>query len=378
MIYLDHHAATPLGPEVRAAMARAHELSWANPESVHQAGRAARTLREATRASVAEALGAKPADVVLAGSGSEALNLALLGMARARRSATGRTRVVTSAVEHPAVTASVAQLASEGFEPVSLVPRAGQAIAAETLGAALSEDTACVALQWVNHETGHLWPIAEYAEVCRAQGIPLIVDACQALGKLPIDVRELPGVSALVVAAAKIGGPAGVSALYHARSEPLLPVLYGGAQERGFRPGTPDVGALAGFGAALASLPARLAAQARLAVLRDRLEAAALRLGGTRNAEGPRVATVSNVSFAGLRADVLVAALDVEGLCVSSGAACSSGLGAPSPVLRALYPDSPWRAESALRFSLGPETSENDCTEAADILARVLARMPRA
>jgi cysteine desulfurase len=377
MIYLDHHAATPLAPEVRAAMARAHELAWANPESVHRAGREARALREAARAGVAEALGAKPADIVLAGTGSEALNLALLGIARARKDATGSTRVITSAVEHPAVTASVAQLGREGFTSVALVPLAGRAVSAEGLRAALTPDTACVALQWVNHETGNVWPIAEYAEVCRAQAVPLVVDACQALGKVAIDLAAFPGVTALVVAAAKIGGPAGVSALFHARSEPLWPVLYGGAQERGFRPGTPDVAALAGFGAALAGLPARLAAQSRIAGLRDALERSACALGATRNGEGERVATVSNLSFAGLRADVLVAALDVEGLCVSSGAACSSGLGAPSPVLRAMYPDSPWRAESALRLSLGPETSEKDAADAADILARVLGRMPR-
>jgi cysteine desulfurase len=138
------------------------------------------------------------------------------------------------------------------------------------------------------------------------------------------------------------------------------------------------VAALAGFAAALAELPARLSAQARVAALRDGLESAALALGGTCNAEGERVASVSNVSFRGLRADVLVAALDVEGLCVSSGAACSSGLGTPSPVLRAMYPDSPWRAESALRLSLGPETSREEGGEAAQILARVLERMPRA
>jgi cysteine desulfurase len=359
-------------------MARAHEHAWANPESVHAGGRAARALREATRARVAQALHGKPADIVLAGSGSEALNLALLGIARARRGASGALRVISSAVEHPAVAACGAQLEREGFERVELVPRGGQPFTPDELSSALRTSTACVAIQWVNHETGHIWPIAEYAARCAAHGVPLIVDACQALGKLAIDLSALPGVSALVVTAAKIGGPAGVSALYHARSEPLWPVLYGGAQERGFRPGTPDVAALAGFAAALDGLPARLAAQARIAELRDGLEIAACALGGTANAGGARVATVSNLSFAGLRGDVLVAALDVEGLCVSAGAACSSGLAAPSPVLRAMYADSPWRAESAVRFSLGPETSAQDCAAAAEILARVLGRMARA
>src|SRR5689334_4459629 len=161
MIYLDHHAATPLAPAVRAAMARAHELAWANPESVHQAGRAARALREQTRTHVAEALHVKPADIVLAGSGSEALNLALLGIARARRAATGASQVITSAVEHPAVAASVAQLVREGFEHLELVPHAGRAFPPAELTAALRTPSACVAIQSVNHETGHIWPIAE-------------------------------------------------------------------------------------------------------------------------------------------------------------------------------------------------------------------------
>lgn len=378
MIYLDHHAATPLSPEVCSAMARAHEQAWGNPESVHAAGRAARALRETTRTRVAEALRAKPADIVLAGSGSEALNLAVLGIARARRESHGALRVISSAVEHPAVSACVAQLEREGFARVELAPREGAAFSPDELASALRTPTACVAIQWVNHETGHIWPIADYAACCARAGVPLIVDACQALGKLPIDVSALPGVSALVVAAAKIGGPAGVSALFHARSEPLWPALHGGAQERGLRPGTPDVAALAGFAAALDGLPARLAAQPRIAALRERIELAAIALGGSANATQARVATVSNVSFPGLRADVLVAALDVEGLCVSAGAACSSGLAAPSPVLRAMYADSPWRAESAVRFSLGPETSAAEVAAAAEILARVLGRMPRA
>ncbi len=378
MIYLDHHAATPLSPEVRSAMARAHEQAWANPESVHSAGRAARALRENARTRVAETVHCKAADIVLAGSGTEALNLAVLGIARARRAATGALQIVTSAVEHPAVGACVAQLEREGFERVELVPRGGQRFSPEELAEALRAPTACVAVQWVNHETGHIWPIAEYAVRCAAANAPLVVDACQALGKLAIDLSTLPGVSALVVSAAKIGGPAGVSALFHARSEPLWPLLHGGAQERGFRPGTPDVAALAGFAAALDDLPARLAAQPRLAALRDELEAAASALGGSANAAQTRVATVSNVSFQGRRGDVLVAALDVEGLCVSAGAACSSGLAAPSPVLRAMYADSPWRAESAVRFSLGPETRAQDVTAAVEVLRRVLGRMPRA
>jgi cysteine desulfurase len=172
-----------------------------------------------------------------------------------------------------------------------------------------------------------------------------------------------------------VGGPAGVSALWHERCLALAPVLLGGAQERGLRPGTPDVAALAGLGAALDRLGERLAAMAHIATLRDRIEDACVARGALVNgAESPRVATVTNLSVPGWRADILVAALDLEGLCVSAGAACSSGVPAPSPVIEALYPGSPWRAEAAIRVSLGPETSPSDVDQAIAILMRVLQR----
>lgn len=377
MIYLDHHAATPLSAHVRNAMARAHEQAWANPESVHQAGRKARAVREGVRKQLAEALAAKPADVIFAGTGTEALHLGLVGFARARK-AQGCDKIVLGALEHPALHGAAQLLAREGFRVQVLAPTAARPFAPEQLESALADDTACAALQWVNHETGSVFPIAQYAEACRRKGVPLLVDACQALGKLPIDVNAL-GVSALVIAAAKVGGPAGVSALWHERCVELTPLLQGGAQERGFRPGTPDVAALAGFGAALDELGQRLAAVPRMAALRDQLERTGVALGASINgAEAERVASVTNLSFPGWRNDILVAALDLEGLCVSAGAACSSGLSAPSPVLQALYPEAPWRAESGVRISLGPDTSAEEVAEAEAIVRRVIQRAQQA
>lgn len=374
MIYLDHHAATPLSALVMEAMSRAQASAWANPESVHGQGRVARAARENARAQLASALGAKPADLVLAGSGTEALNLAILGLARAR---SGAGYLLTTSIEHPAVTASAAQLAREGLPTRWLELAEGVPFTAQQLREQLTPKAACVAVQWVNHETGTILPVAEYASVCRELGVPLVVDASQAFGKLPIDVTSL-GASAVVVASAKIGGPSGASALWHERCTELAPVLYGGAQERGFRPGTPDVPSLAGFGAAASQLGQRLASMPQVARLRDRIERAACELGAQVNGlAGERVATVSNLSFSGWRGDVLVAALDVEGLCVSAGAACSSGLGAPSPVLLAMYPDQKWRAESAIRISLGPETSEVDIEQACQRLSKVLGRVAR-
>jgi cysteine desulfurase len=374
VIYLDHHAAAPLCEAARAALLSAYAEPLGNPASVHRAGQRARRLVEEARAQLARALGAQPADLLFTGPGSEACNLGLLGRARPRL-AEGARRVITTPLEHPAMAASARQLAKEGAEVIELAMEGARVPAVEALAALLDAGaTAAVVVQWVNHETGTCFPVADYAALCAARGVPLVVDASQAFGKLPIDLRRLP-VSALIVSASKVGGPGGVSALWNARCEPLEPVLHGGSQERGMRPGTPDVAALAGFGAAAARVPQRLAAQPAVAALRDRLEAGLVQLGGVVNgAEGERVGTVTNLSFRGLRSDVLVVALDLEGLCVSAGAACSSGLAGPSPVLRALYPHEPWRAESALRFSLGPETSAADVDGALAIAARVLGR----
>jgi cysteine desulfurase len=371
VIYLDHHAATPLSPAVREAMAKAHGEAWANASSIHAAGRAARTLLEATRRELAAAIGAKAADIVLTGGATEACNLALRGVAEARP---GPRRIVTTSVEHPAIAATCERLWQAGFELRTLEVLRGKPPTPKELELVLKGGATAVAVQWVNHETGTVFPIEGYAEVCLAAGVPLVVDGCQALGKLPVSIEKL---GALVVSAAKHGGPAGAAGVWVDRGLEVAPVIQGGAQERGRRPGTLDVAAQAGFGAALRALPVRLADMPRLARLRDQLEAACLALGGVVNGEGPRVSTVTNVSFRGWRGTELVAALDLEGLCASSGAACSSGVGEPSPVLVAMYPEEPWRAESALRLSLGPEVSAEEVAEAIAILQRVVPRLLR-
>ncbi len=351
MIYLDHHAATPLSARVQRAIADAHRDAWANPSSVHGAGRAARAIIEQTRRALAAHLNVQPADLVLTAGGTEACNLGVAGLSRGGR-------VVTAATEHPAVLEAASQ-------KIVILP--------DALEELLRPDDALVALQWVNHETGGIAPVEQYARICQAKGVPLFVDACQALGKLPVDLASL-GASAVAFGASKIGGPASAGALWVERGRPLQPVILGGPQERGRRAGSLDAAALAGFGAALEALPARLADQARLAGLRDRLEHACLSLGAVANHPHTRVATVTNVSFPGWRSEILIAALDVEGLCASAGAACSSGVSASSPVLAALYPDQPWRASSALRLSLGPETSEADVHQAIGVLTKVIRR----
>jgi cysteine desulfurase len=380
MIYLDHHAASPVCPAAREAMDAALSEAWANPSSVHAAGRRARFHLEQARRRVAEACGTAPARTLLCSGGTEALTTAVLGLG-ARCGG-----VVTTVAEHPSVARSVARLERAGLPVTRLRVEGGNPPDADELDRAVHALTSAsratrnpdapllVCVQWVNHETGTLFPVADYARVCRARGAWFVVDATQALGKVPLDADAL-GAAALAVASHKIGGPAGAAALLLAVDVDLPPLLAGGGQERGLRPGTPDVVAAVGFGAAAGEVPARLGAMSAVAVRRDRLERALVARGARVAADGAaRVATVTNVAFPGRRGDVLVAALDVEGVCASSGAACSSGVAAPSEVLRAMYPAEPWRAEGALRLSLGPETSDADVRGAVEALDRILAR----
>ena len=357
MIYLDHHAATPTCAQAKAAMEAAATVSWANPASAHAAGRSAKAHLEGARRAVAQALGAQPADIVFTSGGTEAINGLILGGARPQR-------VVTSRLEHPAVTASVEVWSSRGVEVVALErPDAAFEFRAGDL----------VAVQWVNHETGTIFDIEALAESAGRVDASVVLDATQALGRLPIDVDAL-GVQGLAVASHKIGGPSGAGALWIPRNAELEPVLRGGGQERGRRGGSPDLRAIIGFGAACEALPTRLDAMSAVAARRDRLEAQCVALGAVVNGTQPRVASATNVSFKGRRGEVLVAALDLEGLCVSFGAACSSGVAEPSKVIAAMHPDEPWRAESCVRLSLGPEVTDAEVEVAGKIMERVLSR----
>ena len=256
MIYLDHHAAAPTPDAVRLAMEEAAALAWANPLSTHAAGRASRQLLEAARERVAESIGATAADLVLTGGGTEACNLGIRGLAE------GCSRLVTSEVEHPAVAQSVNRLKSDGLAVTGLGVLAGEPPSPDELARHLGPQT-LVAIQWVNHETGTILPIDRYAEACREHQARLFVDATQALGKLPIDVSAL-GADVVALAAQKIGGPAGAGACWIRRGLDLKPVLDGGSQERGRRPGTPDTLSMVGFGAACGLIEMRLAQQPRV------------------------------------------------------------------------------------------------------------------
>lgn len=366
MIYLDHHAATPVVAAAERAMAEARPRAWANPSSIHAAGRAARALLERAREQVAAALGAKAADVVLTGGGTEACNVGVHGLAR--RSG-GSGRVTLTALEHPAV-----RVAAEAASAVTLLASRADAWPSSADVAAGLQPGDLLAIQWVNHETGVVLPVHAWAERAKERGAAVFVDATQALGKVPVDLHDSP-FDAVAFAGQKVGGPAGTGALWVRRDARLAPLLGGGGQERGRRPGTPNVLGHVGFGAACEALALDAAALLSMGALRDRIEAHAQALGGVVNgAPLPRVPGVTQVAFAGQRADVLVAALDVEGVCVSAGAACSSGLTEPIQAVLALHPDEPWRATSSVRFSLSPATPAHEVELAMAALTKVLAR----
>lgn len=315
MTYLDANATQPLRPEARAAVLEALDLCG-NPSSVHQAGRTARRLLEQARESLAARFGAAPADLVFTSGGTEANALAIYGLGAGRR-------LIHGATEHDAVRA-----AAPGAT-VLPVDRDGVADLA-TLAALLKDGPALVCLMLANNETGTLQPVAEAAALCHAAGALLHVDAVQAAGRVAVDLRAL-GADSLALSGHKLGGPAGTGALLLAADLALAPLIRGGGQERGRRGGTHALPAIAGFAAAAAcTTPA-------LAPLRDTAERAAVASGARVIGGGAaRLPNTTCLALPGIAAQTQVIALDLAGICVSAGAACSSGKVARSHVLDAM------------------------------------------
>ena len=360
-IYLDWNATTPPHPTVLAAMTRAAGETWGNPASTHQLGRQARAQVEDAREKLAEICAVHARDVLFTSGGTEANNLAL----------SGALGLALSRIEHPSVTRVAEQLESRGV-PVAWVevPESGR-LEAEAYQAALKRlpRGSVAALMAANHETGVLQPLEEVALVAHGLGARLHVDAVQALGKLPPETWRFA--DSLAVAAHKIRGPKGIGALAFRGAKAPKPVLLGGSQERGLRPGTVDPVAAAGFLAALVHAEDGPARYAELSALRDALERSfdqvALVNGGGVN----RLPHVSNLSFQGASGDELVAALDLLGVCVSSGSACSAGTTEASLVITAMLGRE--RAKSALRISLGEATTMHEIQAAEAALRRALS-----
>ncbi|HRI69930.1 MAG TPA: cysteine desulfurase family protein [Polyangium sp.] len=383
-IYLDWNATTPPHPDVVTAMIAAARDAWGNPASVHATGRRARARVEDAREAIGSLVGLDPRDIYLTSGGTEANNLALWhafadGLSKSNDA---RQALVVSRAEHPSIVKFAEHLAERGVlvewvgpdvrgrvDPAAIVDAMDRASATGTI-------VRLVALQAVNHETGVIQPVPEVAEVCRRRKALLFVDAVQAVGKLPRDTYDAADLVSL--AAHKIRGPKGVGALATRSTVHLRRMLFGGAQEKGLRPGTQDPVACAGFAVAAERakhMPTRYAA---IAPIRDQFELDLARIATdagivtTRNGEGERAPHVTNISFRGWIGPELCAALDLEGVAVSSGSACSAGTAEPSPVLESMVGRE--RALSAVRISLGEDTTPDDLREALVRWQRVLAR----
>jgi cysteine desulfurase len=371
-IYADYNATTRIDPEVRAAMDEAMEVGFGNPSSIHRAGQAARRLIDQARARVARLINAATEEIVFASGGTEADNLAVLGVAQAAKGE--RRRVVTSAVEHQAVLAPCTFLQEQG-QPVTFLPVDGDGkIDAAALEAAAKPDVVLMSVMLANNDVGTVQPIADVVKAAAACGAVVHTDAVQAAGKLPIDVNGL-GVSLLSFSSHKIHGPKGVGALYVRRKIPMVPLVHGGRQERLLRPGTENVAGIVGFGKACELAQARLASDSRrVASLRDRFEGQILaNVSGTRinGNVANRLANTSNLAFAGLDGEAITINLDMAGMAVSTGAACSSADKTPSHVLVAMG-QSAAVARSSVRFSFGRDNSDEDIERAVDLVVRTV------
>ena len=363
MIYADYNATTPLDPEVRVAMNEALDVSFGNPSSIHSAGQAARRLVDRARAQVAGLIGAAPEEIIFTSGGTEADNLAMLGVAEA--TAGERKGIVTSAVEHKAVLDPCTFLQTRGHAVTVLPVDGAGRIEIAALEAAARADAALFSVMLANNDTGTIQPLAEVVAAATACGAVVHSDAVQAAGKLSIDVNQL-GVSLLSFSSHKIHGPKGAGALYVRRGVRLAPLVHGGRQERTLRPGTENVPAIVGFGKACELARARLDADARrVAELRDHFEKQVLaRISGTRiNGGSERLPNTSNIAFARLDGEAITINLDMLGMAVSTGAACSSADKTPSHVLLAMGQTAA-EARSSVRFSFGRDNTDEEVDRA--------------
>jgi cysteine desulfurase len=375
-IYLDHNATTPVAPLVADRMDRAVREVWGNASSVHHFGQQAKAAVDDARGQVAALIGADASEIVFTAGGTESDNFALRGAADALE-ATGRRHLIATAIEHEAVLKTVGALARRGWRITLLPVDATGLVSPAALQEAIRDDTAVVSVMHANNEIGTIQPLADLVQIAKAHGALVHTDAVQSAGKIAVDVKRL-GVDMLSVSAHKLYGPKGVGALWLRRGVRLLPFMTGGRQERNRRAGTENVAGIVGFGAAaelaLAKMPDE---SARVRQLRDRLEAGVLAgvSGAERNgASEPRVPNTSNISFDRVESESLLIGLDLAGIAVSSGSACSSGTLEPSHVLKAMgLPH--LRTLSSIRFSLGASNTDADVDRVIEALPPLVAKL---
>jgi len=369
-IYLDNNATTPVHPAVLEALQAALRDVFGNPSSIHKEGQAARRRIEEARESVACLAGAAAREVVFTSGGTESNNAAIFGAT----GATNRKHVVTTAIEHPSVLEPIAELQRRGWAVTIVSPTRNGVVPADAVIDAIRDDTALVAMMLANNESGAIQPVAEVARVTRERGVHLHCDAVQAAGKIDIDADTL-GADTLSLSAHKLHAPKGIGALVVRNARVLERTMFGGAQERRRRAGTENVPLAIAFGVA-AELARDADTRERMRALRDSLESSLLAadLGVTINsAAAPRLPNTSSVTFRGGDAEGIVIGLDLAGVAVSTGSACSSGRIEPSHVLIAMGLTAD-EARSTVRISLSRMSTAADVDGAMAALARVVPR----
>jgi cysteine desulfurase len=378
LVYLDNAATTPVRPEVLEAMLPyLGAAAFGNPSSAHRFGRAARAGIEEAKRAIAAALGAEPSQVIFTSGGTEADNLAVIGAALAARDRGGPFRVAVSGVEHKAVLAAAHFVEHLGGEAIVLPVNASGTLEADALEGALAAGLGLVSAVWVNNETGVIQPVAQFAARCRDAGVAFHSDAVQALGKIPVSVRD-SDVSLLTISGHKIGAPKGIGALIVRERRTVEAILHGGGQQFGIRPGTENVPGIVGLGKAVQLAVAEQGDLAtRLRPLREDLERRVLAVvpDAVINAwQAERAPHISNVSIPGTDSEAMLMHMDMAGIACSSGSACSTGSVEPSHVLSALgVPQE--LGVAALRFSFGRESTAADVDAVIEALPRVVEKV---
>jgi cysteine desulfurase len=375
-VYFDYNATSPVSSDVLEAVIGATRDLFGNPSSVHHFGQQAKATLDRARSSVAALIGAEPTELVFTSGGTEADNFAIRGLAESLES-TPRRHLVASAIEHEAVLNTLKALARRGWRTTLIPVDASGIVDPAHLREAVTSETALVSVMHANNEIGTIQPIAELAAIAHEQGALFHTDAVQSTGKIPVSVKAL-GVDLLSLSAHKFNGPKGAGAIWIKRGTRMLPIVTGGKHERNRRAGTENVPAIAGMGVAAQAAVGKMSSEAiRLGEMRDRLEAGILdRVAGTvvNGSRNVRVPNTTNISFDRVEAESLLIALDLEGVAVSTGSACSSGTLEPSHVLRAMGLPS-HRTQNSLRFSLGLFSTDAEIDRVLEVLPGLVNKL---
>ncbi|HEY1232961.1 MAG TPA: cysteine desulfurase NifS [Candidatus Binatia bacterium] len=374
-VYLDNNATTRVLPEVAEAMLPFLTAQYGNPSSIHRFGSAVGEQLARAREQVADLAGAAdPIEIVFTSCGTEGDNAAIRGMLEARPD---KRHIVTTQVEHPAVLSLCQHLEKRGYRLTWLKVDENGGLDLEELRSALTDDTALVSVMWANNETGVIFPVEQIGAIVKAKDIPFHVDAVQAAGKLHLNVKDLP-IDLMTISGHKFYAPKGVGALYVKRGLTFPPFMIGGHQERNRRGGTENVAGIIGMGAAAEIAASRIASDAtRITKLRDQLEALLLSScpgsrvnGGTQK----RLPNTCNMSFRYLEGESILVLLDQQGICASTGSACTAGSSEPSHVLRAMKVPPDW-LQGAVRFSLGRFNTEKEIDYVNEKMPSIVQRL---